>query len=70
MIPLGDKEDANSSRNRGMLKPTYSVKAAAVNDGGSEENIVSKSHGGIEYEREFVVEESYVGASAGHEASP
>lgn len=67
MMPLsGDdgKSNSGSGLRSGKFKkePTYSVHATGGTMGGSEEHIVAKP-GGIEYEREFTVEESYIGSS-------
>lgn len=64
MMPLSGGDDRSGSGLRsGKFKkePTYSVRATGGTLGGSEEHIVGK--GGIEYEREFTVEESYIGSS-------
>lgn len=64
MMPLsGGDERSGSGLSSGRFKkePTYSVHATG---GGSEEFIVGKDGtSGIEYEREFTVEESYIGSS-------
>lgn len=49
-------------RERKGAEPSYSAHAVggtAIMGGGSEEHIVGKA-GGIEYEREYTVEESYI----------
>lgn len=67
MYPLSDNPQSvvgksgafeNGKHNGKAGRPTYSANATAMDRGGSEENIVPK-HGGIEYEREFTVVESY-----------
>lgn len=65
MMPLsGGDDNSGSGLRSGRFKkePSYSVHATGGTLGGSEEHIVGKA-GGIEYEREFTVEESYIGSS-------
>ncbi|KAF8862495.1 hypothetical protein BDZ45DRAFT_188691 [Acephala macrosclerotiorum] len=67
MMPLSGEERSGSGLRSGKFKerkePTYSAHATGGTTlGGSEEHIVNKL-GGIEYEREFTVEESYIGSS-------
>ncbi|KUJ14478.1 uncharacterized protein LY89DRAFT_736511 [Mollisia scopiformis] len=66
MMPLSGEERSGSALRSGRFRdrkePTYSAHATGGTMGGSEEHIVGKL-GGIEYEREFTVEESYIGSS-------
>lgn len=63
MLPLsGDEVKSGSGRFRDN-KTGYTAKATSQGMGGSEEHINSKL-GGIEYEREFTVEESYIGSGS------
>jgi hypothetical protein len=67
MMPLSGEErngsGLRSTRFKERKESTYSAHATGgATLGGSEEHIVNKL-GGIEYEREFTVEESYIGSS-------
>jgi hypothetical protein len=73
MIPLSGSENGletpNSYRDR-MNKNFHSAKVTSrYGVGDSDEHIVRK-HGGIEYEREFTVEEQYIGDLEGLPKSP
>ena len=62
MMPLsGEENNVHRSGRFRNDKAAYSVNATA--NGGSEENIIAKENDGIGYEREFTVEESYIGSS-------
>lgn len=54
MIPL-------SGNDKSKPKSTYNAQATGNHRVGSEEHIISHKSGVIEYEREFTVEESYIG---------
>jgi hypothetical protein len=58
MIPL-------SGNDKSKPKSTYNAQSAGNHRVGSEEHIISHKGGVIEYEREFTVEESYIGAPRG-----
>lgn len=66
MMPLSGEDRSGSGLRSGRFKDkkesTYSAHATGGTLGGSEEHIVGKM-GGIEYEREFTVEESYIESS-------
>lgn len=69
MIPLSGTDTKNNSGKLHGTKNGYSVNATSNGMmNGSEEHINSKA-GGIEYEREFTVEETYIGPT-GKEGSP
>ena len=54
MIPLSGHDVTKT-------KPTYNAQASSKYRQGSEENIITHKGDVIEYEREFTVEESYIG---------
>jgi len=65
MIPLSGSEGNQTPSLRDKINPNknnYSAKATSRYGRESEERIIS-THGGIEYEREFTLEEQYIGKS-------
>ncbi|KAK0111669.1 hypothetical protein ONS95_002014 [Cadophora gregata] len=62
MLPLSGEENKSPSGGFRDAKSGYMAKATSKGMGGSEEHINSKIQG-IEYEREFTVEESYIGST-------
>ncbi|KAH6715779.1 hypothetical protein DL95DRAFT_365984 [Leptodontidium sp. 2 PMI_412] len=65
MLPLSGEDNKNRSGGYRENKTGYTAKATSKGMGDSEEHINAKIQG-IEYEREFTVEESYVGSAHGN----
>jgi hypothetical protein len=62
MIPLSGEDHLSKPGTVRQKKATYSVGATGGQFSSSEENMVKKN-GGIEYHRDFTVEESYIHSS-------
>tara|TARA_R110002060_G_scaffold40860_3_gene52237 strand:+ start:607 stop:825 length:219 start_codon:yes stop_codon:yes gene_type:complete len=63
MLPLSGEENKSPSGVFREGKSGYIAKATSKGMGDSEEHINSKIQG-IEYEREFTIEESYIGSGS------